>query len=531
MTRNIVITGFMGTGKTSAGRMVAERLGRPFIDMDIEIEKILNKPIKAIFSEEGEQTFREVEKALCHDLGTQKGLVIATGGGTLLDPEMYKLMASHANLVCLNCTVDEILRRLNTNAVRPLLNVADRRAEIEKLLFQRHDAYAAVSWQIDTTNLSIEEVSRQIETVDRIRTLSVRYPQGKYPIRIAGGLLYHTGSILIMDGVPQGSRVAVVSNPIVAKYYAKIVTHSLEVMGYHPLLCIIPDGEQYKTLATVADLYEQFAAGDLDRSSTVLALGGGVTGDLAGLAAGTYMRGMRFVQVPTTLLAMVDASVGGKTGVDLPLGKNLVGVFKQPISVIIDTLVLDTLPVAELRSGMAETIKHAVIAEEELFGELEQNTNKVFWWRGRSGHAWLARSLKVKIDVVKEDPYEKDTRAVLNLGHTIGHALEKLSGYTLRHGEAVSIGLAVEAQVGSRLGLAGSALPRRIEALLEGWGLPVRCPPYPTASILEAAAFDKKKRGSRMRWALPIRIGEVRIVEDVPLDVVEDVLRQMGAGE
>jgi 3-dehydroquinate synthetase len=256
-----------------------------------------------------------------------------------------------------------------------------------------------------------------------------------------------------------------------------------------------------------------------------------VTGDLAGLAAGTYMRGMPFVQVPTTLLAMVDASVGGKTGVDLPQGKNLMGIFKQPLSVIMDTQVLDTLPDAELRSGMAETIKHAVIAEEKLFGELEQNTKKLFWWRGQRGHAWLVRSLKVKIAVVKEDPFEQDTRAVLNLGHTIGHALEKMSGYTLRHGEAVSIGLAVEAQVASRLGLAGAALPHRIEALLDAWGLPVRCPPYRTSSILKAAAFDKKKRGSRMRWALPIRIGEVRIVEDVPLELVANVLQQMGAGE
>jgi 3-dehydroquinate synthase len=265
----------------------------------------------------------------------------------------------------------------------------------------------------------------------------------------------------------------------------------------------------------------------MDRGGAVVALGGGVTGDIAGFAASTYMRGVRFVPLPTSLLAMTDASVGGKTGVDLPQGKNLVGAFKQPERVLIDVDVLHTLPEAEFRSGMAEVIKHGVIGEPVLFEALAGGPPDGVL---TLDPALLARSIRVKIEIVEQDPFEGGRRAVLNLGHTAGHALERLSGFTLRHGEAVSIGLVVVARIAERMGRAETGLVERIAAVLRTWGLPVTCPPYAVSSILEAMTHDKKKRRGRLRWILPRAIGDVTVADDVPQDLVGAVLREMGAG-
>jgi 3-dehydroquinate synthase len=268
----------------------------------------------------------------------------------------------------------------------------------------------------------------------------------------------------------------------------------------------------------------------------VLSLGGGVTGDIAGFAAASFMRGIRFVQVPTTLLAMVDASVGGKTGVDLPQGKNLVGAFKQPKLVVVDPSVLATLPGDEMRSGTAEVIKHGIIGAPQLFEELEgmvrasaaYSTVPTIGEFTQLGSR-IAQALRVKIKVVEQDPYERGPRAVLNLGHTIGHALEKLSGFELRHGEAVAVGLVGAARIAAVLDDADPALAGRVEAVLAGWDLPVRCPPFNVESIWNAMAHDKKRRGDALRWVLPYSIGDVRVVEDVPPSVVKSVLQEMGA--
>jgi shikimate kinase/3-dehydroquinate synthase len=407
-----------------------------------------------------------------------------------------------------------------------LLDVADPHTEVERLLEMRREAYAAIPWQVNTTDLSVAEVAARVVEIADVITLSVRHPGGEYPIHIGDGLLAQIGGALRAVGVLEGSRVAVVSNSVVAPLYGEQVEEVLRAVGLQPFACSIPDGEQHKTLATVAALYDQFLANGMDRSGTVLALGGGVTGDVAGFAAATFMRGVRFAQAPTTLLAMVDASVGGKTGVDLPQGKNLVGVFKQPVMVLIDPAVLATLPDEEIRSGMAETIKHGVIGAPDLFAELESSVPSL---QSPISTAQLARSLQVKINVVEQDPLEHGRRAVLNLGHTVGHALEQLSGFRLRHGEAVGIGMVAAAWIAAELERAEPSLADRIEALLVTWGLPVRCPPFDADGIWEAMAHDKKRQGRSLRWVLPRAIGEVEIVEGVPPETVTLVLRELGA--
>ncbi len=525
--RNLVITGFMGTGKTAVGRQVARQLGCPFVDMDAEIEARAGKSIARIFAEDGEAAFRQMEAALCRELAAQEGLVIATGGGALIDAGNQTAMLESGMVVCLTCTAEEILRRVHGggDGERPLLAVADPQAEIARLLAARASAYGAIPWQIETTGRSMAEATQAILALVSATRLSIRHPAGAYPIYVGEGMLEHLGGTLREAGIPRGTRIAIVSNPVVAPLYGAQVEAGLQAAGFQPFACLIPDGEQHKTLATVASLYEQFLAGGLDRSGLVLSLGGGVTGDIAGFAAASFMRGVRFVQVPTTLLSMVDASVGGKTGVDLPQGKNLVGAFKQPELVLIDPEVLATLPPEELRAGMAEVLKHGVIGDPALFADLEAGPQAGAGIDSRQ----IARALQVKAAIVEEDPFEQGRRAVLNLGHTVGHALERLSGFRLRHGEAVGIGMVAAVRIAAALGRADRALAARIEAALQAWELPVRCPAFTVDAIWGAMAHDKKRQGSALRWVLPDRIGQVEITDAVPQKVVEVVLQEMGA--
>jgi 3-dehydroquinate synthase len=526
--RNLVLTGFMGTGKTRIGREVAHRLGRRFVDMDDEIEARAGKAIPRIFAEDGEDTFRGMEAELCQELGSQAGLVIATGGGALLDAASREAMMRGSTVLCLTCDPDEIQHRLSEGvaATRPLLEVPDPRAEIERLLAARQEAYAAIPWQIDTTGSPVEELVERVIQLAGVVTLRVAHPGGEYPIHLGEGLLSHAGGALRASGAIPGSRVAVVSNPVLEPLYGVQLRAALRGAGYKPSTCIIPDGEEHKTLDTVAGLYGQFLEAGLDRGSGVISLGGGVTGDIAGFAAATFMRGIPFVQIPTTLLSMVDASVGGKVGVDLPQGKNLAGAFKQPALVVIDPGVLATLPAEEVRSGMSEAIKHGIIGAPDLFAELEAPRQGA---RFPISISQLERALEVKIQVVESDPFEQGRRAVLNLGHTVGHALERLSDFSLRHGEAVAIGMVAAARISAELGRAEASLPGCVEAALKAWDLPVRCPPYGVDGIWAAMAHDKKRRGRALRWVLPHGIGNVEITDDVPRQVVASVLSRMGA--
>lgn len=522
--RNLVITGFMATGKTAVGRAVAAQLGRPFVDTDAEIERRAGKPIPRIFEEDGEAAFRRQEANLCAELAAQQGLVIATGGGTLVDPRNRARMLRTGTVVCLSCRVEEILRRLEQegNPERPLLRGGELRARVEALLAERKAAYAAIPWQLDTTGRTVAELAARICELAEEHRLQVRCPGGCYPVHIGCGYLSEVGRLLREAGLRAPCDVAIVSDSTVAPIYGARVESSLRAAGYRPFLCTVPDGETHKTLETVASLYRRFLEGGLDRSGAVVALGGGVVGDVAGFAAATYLRGIPVAQVPTTLLAMVDASVGGKTGVNLPEGKNLVGAFHHPLAVIVDPEVLATLPPEEVRAGAAETIKHAVIGDEALFGQLEGGPAQVWF-----SPAVIARALQVKIRVVEGDPREQGRRAVLNLGHTVGHALERCTEYRLRHGEAVAVGMVVATRLAVALGLADRAVAERIEATLRAWGLPTRCGKRDAGCIGQAMRYDKKRRGGRLHWVLPTAIGAVTVREDVPAEAVHAALQSV----
>jgi 3-dehydroquinate synthase len=349
--------------------------------------------------------------------------------------------------------------------------------------------------------------------------LTLAAPEGEYPIFVQAGSLRQIGSLLAEARREHFStRCALVTNPRVGQLYAPRAIESLRSAGFQPCLVEIPEGEPYKTLGTASTVYDRLIDAHLDRRSILFALGGGVIGDLAGFVAATFLRGMPFVQLPTTLLAMVDASIGGKVAVDHPRGKNLIGAFKQPVAVIIDSDTLETLPREELSSGMAEVVKHAVIGSADLFKELEIGD-----WRwktlapARSAGVgdWLVRAIKVKVDIVSRDPFEQGERAKLNLGHTFGHALEKLSNYQMRHGDAVAMGTVCATRLATRLGLCDANLLPRIESLLSAVGLPTRVPDeLSPQAILDAMATDKKRINGRLRLILPRALGDVIILDN-----------------
>ena len=531
MPENIVLTGFMATGKTTVGKALARQLKRAYVDMDAVIEEQSGKSIEKIFKEDGEGAFRALESQLCGELCKQSNLVIATGGGTLVDIANRNKMEKNGIIICLTAKAETILERLGKGegSVRPLLNTSDPRSEIEQLMIVREKSYQSTPWHIDTTHLSVEGVIDKIKSICQAIRIDMENPGGDYPILIGNGLLEYCGDVLHQAGITANTRTAIVSNPVVEPLYAAKVKQSLTARGYDCTICLMPDGEEHKTLHSLSSLYDQFLAAGLQRRDTILALGGGVTGDVAGFAAATYLRGVSFVQIPTTLLAMVDSSVGGKTGVDLPQGKNLVGAFKQPSLVLIDHGVLRTLPPGELRSGMAEVIKHGLIADLDLLNVVESRPGDwEFVWGDRGADTIIARAVRVKKTIVEADPFETDKRALLNFGHTLGHALEKVSGYRIRHGEGVSIGMMAAARISAKMKFCTHDLVERLEKLLSSWELPVRITNYSVEDIVQAMSHDKKKQGNMLRWVLPHAIGDVRIHADIPLDQVINTIKEMG---
>ncbi len=359
--------------------------------------------------------------------------------------------------------------------------------------------------------------------------IPVPTPEGKYDVLLGLSLLERVGELLREQDLT--GRVAVVTDTTVGPLHAARVLDGLAAAGLTGLTIEVPAGEAHKTLETVRSLYDAFLDANLDRGDTVLALGGGVVGDMAGFAAATYMRGLPLVQAPTTLLAMVDASIGGKVGVDLPRGKNLVGAFKQPVLTVTDLSTLDTLPIAEVRAGLAEVVKHGIIADPELFEMLEQGAFRVAEAGAEDHLPLVARAVAVKVTVVSEDPYEGGRRMVLNLGHTFAHALETCTGYAMRHGEAVAVGLVAATRLATDLGLSEGGLPARVENLLRQIGLPTSYRGPTPDALGEAMATDKKRRSGRPRFVLPEDIGRVVMREDVPHERVLAVLEELREGQ
>jgi 3-dehydroquinate synthase len=357
------------------------------------------------------------------------------------------------------------------------------------------------------------------------RTVTVNLQPRPYDVHVQPGILHDAG--MILSRLTSSQKACVLTDDNVGPQYAAPLTGGMMNAGIKPMFAVIPAGENHKSLSTLIPVYDQFLGQKIERSTPVIALGGGVIGDMAGFVAATILRGVPFVQVPTTLLAMVDASVGGKTGVDAPAGKNLIGAFHQPVAVLIDPGVLKSLPERELRSGLAECIKHEIIRDADGFASLEHNIDKALAVDIEFLSALIAHNVAIKARVVEADPFERGERAHLNFGHTFGHAIESVSQFSYSHGECVALGMIAASRLARELGMIDEASTMRIEALVKAAGLPAAGLALGTDEVVNAMFFDKKVAGGKLRLILPERIGSVVIRDDVPMEAVREAVESL----
>lgn len=353
-------------------------------------------------------------------------------------------------------------------------------------------------------------------------TVDVHLGDRSYPILIGRDLLRRPAALRPWVG---GDSALVVTNDVVAPLYLEAAESALG--DVRVARCVLPDGERFKNLDTLNRVFDQALREHLDRATTVVALGGGVIGDMAGFAAAVYQRGVAYIQLPTTLLAQVDSSVGGKTGVNHALGKNMIGAFHQPRCVLADTATLDSLDDRQLRAGLAEVIKYGLIADADFFDWLEQNLQALLRRDPEALAQAIERSCRIKAAIVAEDEYERGRRALLNLGHTFGHAIETGTGYdSWLHGEAIAAGMCMAARLSERLGTIDAAARGRVESIFEAAGLPTACPPLGADRMRSLMAGDKKVLAGVIRLVLLDAIGAARVVADYPPDALDECLHE-----
>ena len=522
---HLILVGPMGAGKTAIGRRLAERLGLRFVDLDAVVEARAGARVSEIFAREGEAGFRARERDALGNALEGAAAVVASGGGAVLSPENRQAMRSRGFVVHLSADVDTQLQRLARDRTRPLLEVEDRASVLRKLAEERGPLYAEVADLVFATDGmatpdAADAIAGLLQTHWRQATVkSVVDVAGASPYRIS------IGDGLLRDGAAlaayvRGRHVVIVSDAQVAPLYARDLADTLQsrLPDARVIVSCIPAGEASKTLERFGELMRELADFGATRDACIVALGGGVVGDLAGFVAACWMRGIDCVQVPTTLLAMVDSSVGGKTAVDLPQGKNLVGAFHPPRAVFADTATLRTLPDRELRAGLAEVVKYGAIRDAAFLDWLEAHADALLARDPAALADAIARSCAHKAAIVERDPLERGERALLNFGHTFAHAIEAEQGYGgLNHGEAVAVGMVCAAHLSARLGMASIAEAERLSALLARFGLPVAIPAgLDLAALVERMRLDKKATAGALRFVLWRGAGKAEIAAGVP---------------
>ncbi len=565
--QNLFLIGLMGAGKTTVGRMLARRLGKRFVDSDHEIEARTGASIPWIFEIEGEASFRRREAEMICELTAQSGIVLATGGGAILNPANREFLKKRGTVIYLRASVDSILHRTSHDKNRPLLQTANPRQRLEELTAQREPLYQEIAdITIDTGRPNVQAMVHTIlqqigalsgkksgkrspkltnaadavfdnhmlqtnsmqtavtassveNTLVNPIELHVDLAERSYPITIGPGLIADADMV---TRYIHGKRVVIVSNTTVAPLYLAKLEAALQKHGKQAMSVILPDGEEYKDWQHLMQIFDAMLAAKCDRKTTMIALGGGVVGDMTGYAAASFMRGVPFIQIPTTLLSQVDSSVGGKTGINHPLGKNMIGAFYQPQAVLADTNSLQTLPARELSAGLAEVIKYGAIIDQEFFSWIESNILALRALQPQAIAHAIARSCEIKADVVRQDEREGGLRAILNFGHTFGHAIEAGMGYgTWLHGEAVGCGMVMAADLSCRLGMIDSAMLARVKNLVQAAGLPIVAPDLGAARWVELMQVDKKNEGGAIKFILMKGLGVPSI-----MNVEESLLLQ-----
>jgi len=516
---NLILIGFMGSGKDCVGKELARRTGLTFFSTDEMIELVEKRTINDIFERNGEPYFRRLEKKILNSIKDLKNVVIATGGGMVIDPQNRKKLAQIGTVVHLVVNAVTIKQRLQDDGSRPLLR---QPGALEKLLTERQGIYDFAHINLNTINKSPAQIANELLVQIDIpeprkisikpRRVTVRAPSSTYNVIIGSGLLGEIHNYLPY----QPRHCAIISNPLVATLFLQPLESTLKTAGMDLLPIIIPDGERYKNLKTVNGIYNTLLEHHFDRSDLIIGLGGGVITDIAGFVAATLKRGCRLIQLPTTLLAQVDASVGGKTGVNHPSGKNLIGSFYQPDLVCADVSILNTLPEREFRNGIAEVIKMAIIRDANLFNLLEEEHHRIMARDPKLLVRIVERCVRLKQVIVQADEREiSGLRALLNFGHTLGHLYETASQYRqLKHGEAIAIGMAQEIQISRFVNGLSENDSRRIVDLIAAFGLPIKySKQLPVSQFLDILHQDKKARNSKLRLPLIKSIGTSNIKE------------------
>jgi shikimate kinase/3-dehydroquinate synthase len=539
MIKRLVLAGFSGTGKSTTGEVVADRIGWRLIDTDAEIQRATGKSIPEIFQVEGDSGFRAYERTELLRALAQDDVIIATGGGAVIADDAWSsgVLGGEGTLVVTLDAAPEILhqrltraRELHGDAVkRPLLDTVNSLQKITDMKASRAEAYSRAHVTIPVGDRSPGETSEDLVELINLgnrvpSVVELQLPNVTSQVRVGPGVRHLLPGV-IRDQWPNARRVWIAADEHVPTQ-TREATAVLTAAGYDVRSTSIPSGESHKSLAGLSDLYNWLLEGGVQRQDVLIALGGGKVGDLAGFAAATVLRGIGLVQLPTTLLAMVDSSIGGKTAINHATGKNLIGAFYQPSQVLIDPEMLATLPERELTSGWAEVIKH---------GEIQRSTPD-----GGTGHlrdvlvhnqaalrrldepliSWVIRqNLTIKAAVVHEDEREGGLRAILNYGHTLGHAIEA-SGYRYLHGEAIAVGLVGAVRLAVELGRIDASEIERIERTLGGFGLPIRAEAS-IADVLARTGSDKKKTGGMQQWVLANQEGRVTIETEVAPAAVE----------
>ncbi|ACZ38552.1 3-dehydroquinate synthase [Sphaerobacter thermophilus] len=542
----VYLIGLSGSGKTTLAPLLAERLGFEAVDIDAEVERHFGRSIPDIFAAFGEPVFRAAERDALAQASRRTRVVVATGGGAVLDPANWASMRPRSAIVHLTAAPSVLIERLEAAvratpmAERPLLRGDDPLARLESLWQARRHLYEQADLTIDTTGKSLDalaqEIAGQITALDRAGVIpvdSLGTPSGRSDLYAAPGLLAEVGT-LARRRWPKARRAWVIADEHVLPLWGAPVEGSFTQAGFDVTMRAVPAGEGSKSFQEASALLDWLLGGGIERGDVVVALGGGVVGDLAGFVAAIVLRGVGLVQLPTSLLAMVDSSVGGKTGVNHTLGKNLIGAFYQPPLVVADPHVLRTLPPRDLRNGWAEIVKHSMI---ECTATATPEPVLLPWLEGRTPvgglgepgelAALIAHNIRLKAAVVRADEREAGLRRILNYGHTLGHAIEA-AGYRYLHGEAVALGMRAAARLAHRLGLCDADLVARQDALLDRLDLP-RTYDGEWEPVREHLLRDKKVVQGTLTWILPEGPGRVVVRRDVPLEAVEAVAREIGA--
>ncbi len=534
MRRTVALIGMPGSGKSTVGPLLAARLGVRFVDLDDRIVEAAERPVSGIFAEEGEAGFRRREREALSAVLDEPPCVLAVGGGAFVADGAAALLRERTTTVLLRAELSTLIARTAAGG-RPLLD-GDRQDALARLLTERRDAYASADIHLDA-EAAPEAVAEA--ALAALGEGDVIVPVGgarPYEVRIGSGLLRSAGA-RVRAAIPTARRAALVTDANVDVRYGARVEEALREAGLEVDRIVLAPGEGRKSWEGLRALCDRFAAMGLGRSDVAVALGGGVVGDLTGFAAAVHMRGIDWVQLPTTLLAQVDSSVGGKTAIDTAAGKNLVGAFWPPRLVLADLDVLATLPTRELRGGYAEVVKYGLLGDADFFAWLEAHGTGVVAAEPMRLREAVRRCVEMKAAIVAEDEREQGRRALLNLGHTFGHALEAEAGYegALSHGEAVAVGCAMAFRLSAREGLCALEAAERGAAVLAAGGLPTRLGDLSFAAsadrLLARMAGDKKASAAGLTLILVEGIGRAVVQQGVDEAALRRFLVEEGAAQ